>query len=65
MNNPIAKKKTKIALIHVAKAKTGLTEDEYRALLFGVAGVNSAADIEREDQFQGIMESFKKLGFVG
>jgi hypothetical protein len=65
MNNPIVKKRTKIALIHVAKTKTGLTDDEYRALLFGVAGIDSAADLEREDQFQAIMEAFRKFGFVG
>ena len=65
MNNPITHKKTKIALIHVAKAKTGLDEDEYRALLFGAAGINSASELEREDQFESIMAAFKKFGFVG
>jgi hypothetical protein len=65
MNNPITKKKTKIALIHVAKAKTGLTDDEYRALLFGAAGITSVADIKMESQFADIMEAFKKFGFVG
>jgi hypothetical protein len=65
MNNSIVKKKTKIALIHVAKTKTGLTDDEYRTLLFGVAGITSAAELEREDQFEDIMEAFHKLGFVG
>jgi hypothetical protein len=64
MNNPITRKKTKIALIHVARAQTGLTEDEYHALLYGVAGINSAAELEREDQFQAIMAAFKKFGFV-
>lgn len=64
MNNPITKKKAKIALIHVAKTKTGLTDDEYRALLFGAAGIESASELEREDQFQEIMEAFKQCGFV-
>jgi hypothetical protein len=65
MNNSIVKKKTKIALIHVAKTKTGLTDDEYRALLFGVAGITSAGELEREDQFEDIMEAFRKFGFIG
>jgi hypothetical protein len=64
VNNPISKKKTKLALIHVAKTKTGLTDDEYRAFLAGAAGINSAADIEWESQFQDIMSGFKKLGFA-
>ena len=64
MNNPITHKKTKIAIIHVAKAQCGLTDDEYRALLYGVAGINSAAELEREDQFEDIMAAFKKFGFV-
>jgi hypothetical protein len=64
MNNPMTKKKAKIALIHVTKTKAGLTDDEYRALLFGVAGIDSAADLEREDQFQAIMEAFHRLVFV-
>jgi hypothetical protein len=65
MNNSITKKKTKIALIHVAKTETGLTDDEYRALLFGVAGITSAAELEREDQFADIMDAFKRFGFIG
>jgi hypothetical protein len=65
MNNPIERKKTKVALIHVAKTKCGLTDDEYRALLYGAAGVDSASELEREDQFQDIMAAFKKFGFVG
>ena len=64
MNNSITHKKTKIALIHVAKAQTGLTDDEYRALLYGVAGITSAAELEREDQFEDIMSAFKKFGFI-
>jgi len=59
----ITNKKSKMALIHVAKTKTGLSDENYRALLSGAAGIDSAKDLEYEDQFQAIMESFAGLGF--
>ena len=51
-----------LALIHVAKAKVGLTEDEWRAALVQVAGVESARELDREgfDAMMGLMEH---LGF--
>ncbi len=49
------------ALVHVAKAKTGRTEDEYQAMLAAV-GVSSSKDLTIP-QFDAIMDQFKDLGF--
>jgi len=61
---PITNRNTKLALIHLAKIKVGITEDAYRALLHGAANINSAAELEYEYQFNAVMGAFKKLGFV-
>jgi hypothetical protein len=60
---PLTNRKTKLSLIHIAKASLGLTDDAYRALLEGAAGVNSAANIVHEHQFNAVMKAFKNLGF--
>lgn len=49
------------ALIHVAKSKTGMTEDEYRAMLSGF-GVASSVELDRA-KFDRVMRHFKKMGF--
>ncbi|MBN2244555.1 MAG: regulatory protein GemA [Candidatus Aminicenantes bacterium] len=56
-------RKAKLSLIHVAKNVLKLSDETYQALLHGAAGVSSAREIEWEDQFQAIMNCFKKLGF--
>lgn len=53
----------KMQLIHVAKRELGLTDDEYRALLFGAAGVESAKEIKNEKQYFDVMHTFKQVGF--
>jgi hypothetical protein len=60
---PLSNRKAKLSLIHLAKKGLGLPDDAYRALLGGAAGVNSAADIERECQFNAVMKAFENLGF--
>lgn len=52
-----------IKLIHTAKTKTGQTEDEYRALLCGAAGVQSAKDIRTWQQYRAVMAAYRTLGF--
>jgi len=52
----------KKALIHVAKAKVGMSETEYRDMLAGV-GVKSSTDLNAA-KFDVVMKSFEKLGFV-
>jgi hypothetical protein len=59
----IVKKREKQALIHIAKKALGLDDDDYYALIMGEAGIESTKDLEYEDQFNGIMKAFKKLGF--
>ena len=60
---PITNRKTKLSLIHIAKKDSGITDDAYRALLEGAAGVGSAAKIEYECQFNAVMKAFENLGF--
>jgi len=48
-------RKQYLAAIHIRKTKTGMTEDEYRSLLFGVAGVSSAGEIHDPEVFQRVL----------
>ena len=49
------------AVIHVAKAKTGMSDDDYRAMLSRF-GVESSADLTTA-QFDQVMAHFETLGF--
>jgi hypothetical protein len=60
---PLANRSAKLSLIHIAKDAVGLTDEAYRALLSGAAGVNSAAKLDYENQFNAVMRAFEKLGF--
>jgi hypothetical protein len=60
---PIFHRKDKLSLIHIAKKNSGLDDEAYRALLTGAAGVDSAAKIEFEYQFEAVMKAFEALGF--
>jgi hypothetical protein len=53
--------KDKLALIHVAKNKLNLSDEDYRSILAGF-GVESSKDLTA-NQFKAFMESMKKLGF--
>jgi hypothetical protein len=59
----ILNRKEKLSLIHIAKKETGITNEAYRLLLEGAAGINSAAEIVYEDQFSAVMQAFANLGF--
>ena len=61
MNAPAQRKW--VTTIHVAKSKTGIDEDAYRAILAGCAGVQSASEITTWEQYNSVMAAFKKLGF--
>ena len=63
VRNVITNKTQKLALIHVAKNQCALSDDLYRELLRGSAGISSARDIEYEDQFQDIILAFSRIGF--
>ena len=49
------------ALIHIAKQKTGMSDQEYRDLL-GSFGVASSKDLTH-GKFDSVMKHFKDLGF--
>ena len=51
-----------VKIIHVAKNQTGLSDEQYRALLSGSCGVDSAKDIKSWAQYRAVMAAFKKLG---
>lgn len=52
-----------VKIIHIAKAKTGLDDEAYRALLWGAAGVDSATQIRTSQQYNAVMAGFANLGF--
>lgn len=52
----------KIALIHVARRELSMADEDYRALLLRVAGVEHANDLTPSG-FEAVMEEFKRLGF--
>ena len=52
-----------VKIIHVAKRQTGLSDEQYRSLLSGAAGVESASLIKSWGQYRAVMAAFKKLGF--
>jgi len=57
---PISKRQ--IALLHVAKAKLGLSDEGYRDCLRNVAGVNTSKDLTPA-RFELMLHHFKSLGF--
>jgi hypothetical protein len=61
--NELVNKKKKLSLIHIAQKETGITDEAYRILLEGAAGVNSAAELVYEGQFNAVMKAFENLGF--
>lgn len=62
MRTPAQRKWT--ATIHVAKNRTGIDDDAYRAILAGSAGVDSASEIRTWAQYDAVMRAFRNLGFV-
>jgi phage gp16-like protein len=52
----------KISLIHVAKAKLGLDDEEYRETLLNLCNVDSAKDLT-ELGFNRLMRFFEAVGF--
>jgi hypothetical protein len=55
-------KKSQIALIHVAKSKLGLTEEEYRTILRVHGGVETSVDLD-EWGLEKVMRLLRDLGF--
>lgn len=59
---PIGRKKK--AILHIAKEDLHLSEESYRQILKGVAGVESSTRLTREG-FGRVMERFQEMGFKG
>jgi hypothetical protein len=58
----VAISKNQIAVIHIAKNKLHMADEDYRALLFRIAGVRSSTDLE-EPGFEALMVAFQDLGY--
>jgi len=56
-------RKRELAAIHVAKAQLGLEDDTYRLMLWTVARVRSAADLDHAGR-QAVIEHLRKRGFT-
>ncbi len=55
--------RSKLALLHVAKARVGMTDDDYHAMLQRIAGVSSSTKLD-DWGFDSVMAEFERLGFV-
>ena len=53
---------SKKALLHVAKGRLGLSDTDYRELLFRAAGVRSSNELDPPG-FERVMREFERLGF--
>lgn len=58
----MALSRKKISLIHVAKARMNLGDENYRRVLRAVAGVSSSRDLD-DRGFEALMDYFNSLGF--
>ncbi len=56
-----AQRNKEIAAIHVLKSQAGMSEDEYRAMLFNVTGKKSAADLDPFER-RRVYDYFARLG---
>lgn len=64
MNRPATDLRNReLAQIHVAKSQLGLDEDTYRAMLWTVARVKSAADLDWAGR-KKVLDHLKAKGFV-
>lgn len=50
------------AVLHVAKSKLGLSDEEYRSALVHVAGATSSTELD-QDGFNAMMGLFEHFGF--
>ena len=60
-----AERRKLLAQVHCAKRDLGLSDEEYRALLDGAAGVRSAALIKTDRDFSAVLAAFRAAGWRG
>lgn len=58
-----APERRRLALVHVAKRQLGLTDEQYRDLLQGAAGVRSAGDLRHHYQWDAVFRAFDRAGW--
>jgi hypothetical protein len=63
MANASPARRAWIKVLHVAKRDRALDDEDYRALLLGAAGVESADLIRTWEQYDNALIAFKTLGF--
>jgi phage gp16-like protein len=57
-------RKRELAQIHIAKQQLGLSDDEYRDVMFAVTRVRSAAELDWTGR-KRLLDHFRKVGFKG
>jgi hypothetical protein len=50
-----------LARIHAMKKETGITDEDYRSILYGAAGVDSAKNITSKAQYQRVIKALSNL----
>ena len=55
--------KKQVAILHVAKAKLGMSDASYRSTLAQLAGVETSTDLD-QGGFEAVMGFFEYLGFA-
>lgn len=55
-------RRRELAMIHIAKAQLGMDDEDYRALLWTIARVSSAGELDWAGRKQ-LLDHFKKCGF--
>lgn len=58
----MAMTRKQLALVHVAKKQLGLADEDYRAILERIAGVESSKDLDQRS-FEAVMQHMAALGF--
>jgi phage gp16-like protein len=59
---PAQPRNSGLAQIHIAKAQLRMSDDDYRAMLWGVARVRSAADLDHAGRAK-VLEHLKRCGW--
>jgi phage gp16-like protein len=60
--NPENARRRELAMIHIAKDQLGMADEAYRAILWTIARVDSAADLDWAGRKQ-LLDHLKKCGF--
>ncbi len=60
--DPAARRRSELARIHIGKAQLGLEDDTYRAMLWSVARVHSARDLDAAGR-RAVLNHLRARGF--